>query len=555
MAEPDDRDPRRWLSLVIITASVFMVSLDNNVLIVAMPTMLHDFHTTLSSLQWVITGYSLVFASLLIIGGRLGDLYGHRRTFIIGAALFGAGSLVAVVSQSVPQLILGEAIIEGFGAALMLPNTLALLSITFTGHERATAFGIWGTVSGAAGAFGPVIGGWLTTSFSWRWAFGANVIIAPIAIAGALAFMPKHAARRRVPLDVRGAILASAGMFLLVFALSQGSSFGWLVSIRDITWEGTTVWRSGWRISPIPAVVVAAAAVFAVFVVVERRKERDDGHPLFEFGQLRHRGFKIGLGVSVLVTLGQSSLALILAIFLQGAHDLSAQENGLWQMPVGLSVLVGAQVAGRLARRVDLSWLIRGGILASACGLLYIAMVISPTLAFGGLLPALVVFGFGFGVFNGQLSNLVLSDVDPAKSGVAGGANATARQVGMSLGIAVTGSMITAQTISSVTRKIRASPELAEPVSSAAVGVFRSGGVRFDTPPGTSEHDAGVLRGLFRSALADGARAALLFAGTLLLIGFVVSLRLPKRPPQSRLAADASPGASPDPEVTLGAAH
>src|ERR1700712_2271823 len=136
-------DPRRWVTLAITTVTVVIISLDSTVLNVAIPTILKDFGTTLPSLQWVITGYALVFASLLIIGGRLGDLYGHRKIFVIGAALFGVGSLIAAVSQNVPQLVVGESLIEGIGASLMMPSSLAILSNTFVGRERATAFGVW----------------------------------------------------------------------------------------------------------------------------------------------------------------------------------------------------------------------------------------------------------------------------------------------------------------------------------------------------------------------------------------------------------------------------
>src|SRR4029079_7848000 len=157
--------------------------------------------------QWVITGYSLMFASLLIIGGRLADLYGARRIFIIGAALFGAGSLLASLAQSVPVLILGEAIIEGVGASLMMPATLGILSSTFHGHERATAFAGWGAAAGAAVALGPLIGGFLTTNYSWRWSFRINLIVIPLAIIGAMLVMRRSpTASKRERIDVPGAL-------------------------------------------------------------------------------------------------------------------------------------------------------------------------------------------------------------------------------------------------------------------------------------------------------------------------------------------------------------
>src|SRR5579863_2704120 len=178
-------DPRRWVTLGIILISTVIVVLDNTVLNVAIPTILREFHTTVPSLEWVITGYALTFATLLIIGGRLGDLYGTRRMFIIGAGIFAAGSLLAAVSWNVGSLIVGEAVIEGIGASMMLPATLSILSSSFHGHERATAFAAWGAVAGSAAGLGPVVGGFLTTDVSWRWSFGINVIIAPLAALGA----------------------------------------------------------------------------------------------------------------------------------------------------------------------------------------------------------------------------------------------------------------------------------------------------------------------------------------------------------------------------------
>src|SRR3981081_2663036 len=199
-------DSRRWITLAIVITSIFIVVLDNSVLNVAIPTILRDFHTTLPSLEWVVTGYALTFATLLIIGVRVGSLFRHRRIFIIGAALFGTGSLLASLPWNVPSLVLGEAVIEGVGPSLMVPSTLAILSRTFRGRERATAFAAWGATAGVAAAFGPVVGGFLTTNYSWRWSFGINVIVAPLAIIGALVVMRRSPPPdRRIRIDLAGA--------------------------------------------------------------------------------------------------------------------------------------------------------------------------------------------------------------------------------------------------------------------------------------------------------------------------------------------------------------
>src|SRR5579862_6010846 len=275
--EPD-RDPRRWFAAAVVIVSVAIPVLDNTVLNVAIPTILEEFHTTLPSLEWVITGYSLTFATFLIIGGRLGDIHGQRKLFVIGASLFTVGSLIASLSWNVPSLVLGEAVIEGVGASLMLPATLALLSNTFQGRERAMAFAAWGAVAGSAAGLGPVVGGFLTTDFSWRWSFGINVIVAPLAILGAFLFTartPPNA--RHEPLDLPGAALIAAGMFLLVFALSEGGTYGWLRPIADFRIAGCRAWPTGRPVSVLPPILVIAVAILASFYRYERARERRHG--------------------------------------------------------------------------------------------------------------------------------------------------------------------------------------------------------------------------------------------------------------------------------------
>lgn len=222
-------------------ATVVLSALDTSILNVSIPTILREMHTTVPTLQWVLTGYSLTYATLLIIGGRLGDIYGHRRMFIVGVTLFGIGSLIASMSTSVGMLIVREAIVEGIGAALMVPATLAIMSITFTGRERAKAFAAWGAAAGASVAFGPVLGGFLTTNYSWRWSFRINVVVAPIAAISALVLIRNDERKARTRIDLPGAALIAASMFLFVFALSNGGIYGWFEPLRSFTIAGVTV--------------------------------------------------------------------------------------------------------------------------------------------------------------------------------------------------------------------------------------------------------------------------------------------------------------------------
>jgi len=440
-------DPRRWITLAIMLIAVLIAGLDSTVLNVAIPTILHEFHTTLSSLQWVITGYTLTFAALLIIGGRLGDIFGARRMFIIGAALFGLGSLIASLSTGVPSLVVGEAIIEGAGASLMLPATMSIMSGTFVGHERATAFSAWGAVLGASVAFGPLLGGFLTTNYSWRWAFRINVIVAPIAIVGALLFVrrsPRSSHRERI--DVPGAFLIASGMFMLVFAISEGATYGWFAAEKSLDILGATIWPTSMPVSVVPVAFAVSAFLLLVFYLVQRYKEQADRDPLFAFSNLRRPTFRYGTTTLLLMAMGQVAFLLVMSVLLQDGRHLSAVDTGLWLVPSGVAIVVGSQLGNWLTRRIGTTNVVRAGLFLVGTGLGACAIADSPALSFLALLPGFILVGLGIGFAGSQLNNVILSDVPPERSGAASGANTTVRMIGAALGVAVISSMLSTQT-------------------------------------------------------------------------------------------------------------
>jgi len=476
-------DPRRWFAASVAILSVAIPVLDNTILNLAVPTILREFHTQLSSLQWVITGYSLTFATLLIIGGRLGDVFGHRRTFVVGATIFGLGSFLASISTSVPTLFVGEALIEGIGASMMIPATLSILSTTFKGAERPKAFAAWGAVAGASVAFGPVLGGWLTTDYSWRWGFRINVIVAPIIVIGALLFMhPDERGRRRPRIDVRGSLLVALGSFSLIFGLSEGTTYGWWHPVKDLVVNAQHAWPATRPVSIIPFAFLASVVVFSVFVRIERSMERRDRDPLFEFGQLRHLGFRYGLLTTMVLAMGQFGLLFILPVLLQNGERLSALHAGEWMLPQGILIALGAPIGGRLTRYVSITSVVRSGLALESVGLLVVALAISPHVSFLALLPGMMVFGLGVGFASSQLTNVILSDIDPDKAGVASGANTTVRQVGLALGIATFAAFI------DVSTRTSSSP----------------------------------------TAVANGARPAMFFAGVVVAFGTALSFLIPR---------------------------
>jgi len=529
LAPPSDRpDAGRWVALAVVLLAAFIVVLDNTVLNVAIPTILREFHTTLPSLEWVVTGYALTFATLLIIGGRLGDVYGHRRILIIGAALFGAGSLLASVSTSVPELVLGEAIIEGIGASLMLPSTLAMLSVTFHGRERAMAFAAWGATAGVAASLGPAVGGFLTTYYSWRWSFRINVIIASIAIIGARLFMRQgDAPARRPRIDIVGAVMVAAGMFLLVFALSEGGTYGWWKPLAPLKVAGVHVWPVSRSIAISPAALICAVILLAGFYFYERAKGRRHGDPLFEFVHFRFKTYRYGLLTGVIVAMGQLGLSFVLPLFLQDARHLTAAQNGLWQLPTGVFIVLGAQVGGRLIHRLGATAVVRIGLASYTFGLACILAVVSVDITVWKLLPGLAFYGVGLGFAGAQLTNVVLSEIPKESTGVASGANTTTRQVGAALGVAVIGSLLAVQTLHQAVTRVRGA-SLPASLKTHAIAGLHALGASYAPPRSTSPHDASVLERLIQVSVASATRFALVFAIVVVGLGALISFLIPR---------------------------
>jgi EmrB/QacA subfamily drug resistance transporter len=518
-----DEGARKWITLAVLLMATMIVILDNTVLIVAVPTLLREFDTSLSSLQWVLSGYALTFATLLIIAGKLADLYGPRRMFVVGLAIFGAGSFLASNAETTGQMIFGEAIVEGIGASLVLPAATGILTTTFRGPRRAMAYGLWGTAVGAGAAFGPVIGGYLTTYHSWRWAFRINVVLAPIAAVLALLVMRRDRPTGRGGFDLPGAALVAIASFSLVFALSQGPTYGWLEPLADLSVNGATAWPATRPISIIPLMLATSAAILVVFVRYQRQREQGGQEALFPLSQLHHLGFRNGLVTALVYTAGSVGFMLVPPVFLQQGLHFSAATAGAWMLPHGLAVLVGAQIGGRVARAYGPVRVVRIGTIVSVAGAIALLLVISPSVTFATLAPALFVAGLGAGFVNTQLSNVILIDVDRGHASVAGGTASTLRQLGSALGIAGTGALVTTFSLRAALDELRSSG-LAPATRLAAEARLRTNGMAAADDPGAP---AALVRAV-DDAVTKGARPALYLAVATLVVAVVAAYRIPR---------------------------
>ena len=482
---------------MILSSTLFIIVLDNTILNVAVPTIIREFHTQVSSMQWVISGYSLVFASLLISFGRLGDIVGRRKMFFIGAALFAVGSLIASLSQSVVQLFIGESLIEGIGAAMMLPATLSILSATFQGRERGVAFAVWGSVAGGAGALGPWIGGILTTDYSWRWAFRVNVVIAPLAIIAGIFYVHESKDERAKGLDPAGVVAVTVGLLALVFGIIEAGA------LRLVEADRRPVDRRLEVAAPLGLDRAGVAgdrgrSCWRSFVRLELRRVAAGKPVVFDFTDLVHRGLPLRPDQHDRAGDGRVRRVLRAADLPAGRpapHPRSRAAPGCcprasWRSSAAASAASSAAGTDRSTSSPSGS---RSRRSASGCT----SPRSRPSTTFWSLLPALMLHGIGIGFATSQLTNVVLSDIPPQKAGSASGAAGMVRQVGTALGIALIGAIFVSQATSHVRHDLSKATDIPAAVREQVVkgvGDGIGGGApagAADTPVG--RHDRSIV--------------------------------------------------------------
>jgi hypothetical protein len=326
-------------------------------------------------------------------------------------------------------------------------------------------------------------------------------------------------------------------MFFLVFALSEGSTYGWWTPRKEFSIAGHAVWPVSAPISIIPVVLLAAVVILVVFYLVERSKERRNASPLFPFAHLRIKTYRYGLLVGLVLAMGQFGLSFVLPVFLQGARLLTPEQNGWWQFPTGVFIIIGAQAGGRLIRAVGTTIVVRIGLFSYVAGILLIAHAVALDITPWRLIPGLAFYGIGIGFAGAQLTNVVMSEIPADSSGVASGANTTVRQVGAALGVAMIGSLLSAQILSHSVNRIR-SATLPAAVKAQALAGVHANGAYYRPSASTGAHDTSILQHALRASVASGTRIALLFAASIVVIGACLSFLIPRIPAPARRGAD-----------------
>ncbi|MEX0791133.1 MAG: MFS transporter [Actinomycetota bacterium] len=522
---------RKWVPLLVMGLAIFIVVLDTTLLNVSLATIVRELDTDIRSIQWVISGYSLTLAALTITGGRMGDMFGRKRMFVAGAGLFAAGSFLASVSPNVAVLILGEAVIEGIGAALMLPATASLLITTYRGSDRALALGVWGGMAALGAGIGPVVGGYLTSNYSWRWGFRINVFVAAVLI-GASFLIRDERERSRPQLDWFGALLSGTGLFMGVFTLIEGPVYGWRTAVDELTLFGFGLSPAG--LSVVPFTALLSFGLQTGFVLWERRVTRRGRLPLVSVKLFSIAQFRNGATLTGLMALGQVGLLFGLPVFLQGVTGLDAQATGIALLPMSIGLLIMAPFGGYLSRHVPPKRIVLTGLGFAVTGLGLMYNMLSVETTAGDFLVPLGFYGIGVGLCLSQLANITLSAVDPRDSGQASGVNSTVRQIGASLGTAILGTIVVASIASGLHAGILASPELDErqrtvvaQEASGQVSEIEFGG-RLETSESLSAAQHAEIRRIAQQATVDANKRAYLFTICTTLLAVLLATRLPR---------------------------
>jgi EmrB/QacA subfamily drug resistance transporter len=411
-------DARKWWTLAAVAFGLFMIMLDNTVVNVALPSIAADLNIGLSELEWIVTGYALTFASLMLTGGKLADLLGRRMIFIVGLAIFTLSSLVCGLAGS-GELLIGARVVQGAGAALMNPATLSIIAATFPPRQRGMAIGIWAGVSAMALAIGPLVGGLLTEHISWSWIFFVNVPIGVIAIAASLLLIPEskdESAEQR--LDLPGLLTSGIGLFALTYGLIEANTYGWTSS-------------------RILGAFAVAVAMLVAFVLLETRQRL----PMLDLSLFRNGTFAGANLAVLLVALAMFGVFFFVSLYMQGVLGYSAVKAGAAFLPLTILIMLTAPIAGKSSDRFGSRWLMTVGMILIAIQLFYFSRL-GVEESYWNILPAMILGGFGMSMVMTPSAAAAVRALPVDKAGVGSAVLNAFRQVGGSMGIAVIGAIM-----------------------------------------------------------------------------------------------------------------
>ena len=533
-----------WGVVGLLASAQFIMVLDTTVMNVSISQVVADLDTTVVGLQTAITLYTLVMASLMLIGGKFGERWGAKRTFAVGLLVYGTGSLITSVSPNLTVLLLGWSLIEGLGAVLVIPAIAALTAATYQGKQRAVAYGILGGVSGASMAAGPLIGGWVSAEYSWRYVFAAESVVVVVI----LLF------RRIVPavkghmtkLDTTGAVLSALGLGSIVLGILRSSQWGWITpsgGVPEI--NGHPLTPLG--LSPTLWLIMIGAVVLVAFGRRERTvKDRGD-EPLLDLALLKIPRMRAGLVVQWCQAFIIQATFFVLPLYLQTVLGFDSLKTGVTILPMSAGMFIFALGGSALTGRYSPKQIVQPGIAAMLLGELVLLHFLDPQLSGWGFGVGLALLGAGLGLLASQVGNVIMSSVEPKRGGEAGGLQGTSLNLGASLGVALVGSILLATLATNFTHEVEASPTLPASVKQQVSAVAQDNANFVSTTQvkkaaqhaGLPQAQTDELVATYSDAQLTALRAALAFLALFALLSLAWVRRLPASPPPDAATAAA----------------
>ena len=524
---------RKWLPMVILASAQFVMVLDSSVMNVAISQIVEDLDTTIQGVQTAITLYTLVMASFMLLGAKLGDILGTNRAFALGLTIYGIGSLTTALSPSLAVLLVGWSGVEGFGAVLVVPAIAALTAASYTGRERALAYALLGGISAIAIAAGPLIGGWVTTELSWRYVFAGEtvVVIGILLIRGQIARAPRAA--QPPQLDIVGVALSALGLGTVVFAILRSSVWGFVQPRTPPTINGTEITPLGF--SPVPFMILGGLALLWAFAAWERRRAEHGDDPLLDTTLLGIRQLRAGLSTLVGQQLVLMGTFFVIPVYLQVVLGLDAFETGKRLLPLSVAMLIFALLGPRLAARRSPRRVAQVGLIAVSAGAIVMLATLDVTLNDAGFKTALALVGAGAGLLASQLGNVIMSSVDPSRTSEAGGLQGTAQNLGSSLGTAIIGAVLIAALTTGFDDRVATDPDVPPAAREEIVANTEKG---IDIVPVETVEEAALDGGLtpdqakavaasYGAAQLDALRLSLGAVALAALLSLVFTVRLP----------------------------